>query len=168
MPETSPRQPVYLGDHRALTRTAHGHAIFIDTRDLRTGPRLLLDGTAHSLCAESLRRVVRPGMTVLEVGAGFGELTLLTGELVGESGRVIAFEPDEGRARLLVDSLEANGFTSRTSVETGEAAAVTLDGYLAGRELRPDVLLVAAAADPTRRSPERSNSSPALPTSASC
>ena len=148
MPETSPRQPVYLGDHRALTRTAHGHAIFVDTRDLRTGPRLLLDGTAHALCAESLRRVVRPGMTVLEVGAGFGELTLLTGELVGESGRVIAFEPDEGRARLLVDSLEANGFTSRTSVETGEAAAVTLDGYLAGRELRPDVLLIAAAADP--------------------
>ena len=148
MPETPPRQPVYLGDHRALTRTAHGHTIFIDTRDLHTGPRLLLDGTAHAPCAESLRRVVHPGMTVLEVGAGFGELTMLTGELVGEGGRVIAFESNEGRARLLADSLEANGLTGQTSVETGEAAALTLDGYLAAHELRPDVLLVVGEADP--------------------
>lgn len=60
--ESRPRT-AYLGDHRMLTRTAHGHAIFVDTRDLRDGPQLLLDG------------------------AGFGELTLLSGELVGEGGR---------------------------------------------------------------------------------
>ena len=148
MPERPSSQPVYVGDHRALTRTAHGHTIFVDTRDLRTGPPLLLDGTAYASCAASLRRFVRPGMTVLEVGSGFGELTLLSGELVGAGGRVIAFEPDAERALLLADSLEANGFSGRTSVETGAATVATLDRYLVEHGLQPDVLVVAAEDDP--------------------
>ena len=148
MPESSTAQPVYLGDHRVLTRTAHGHVIFVDTRDLRTGPQLLLDGTAYASPAASLRRFVRPGMTVLEAGSGFGELTLLSGELVGESGRIIALEPDEGRALLLADSLTANGLSDRTSVETGGTTAADLDGYLAEHGLSPDVLIVSAEEDP--------------------
>src|SRR5919112_1930622 len=38
--------------------------------------------------------LVRPGDTVLDVGAHFGIYTLLASELVGPSGRVVAFEPD--------------------------------------------------------------------------
>ena len=148
MPESSPRsQPVYLGDHRALTRTAHGHALFVDTRDLAAAPRLLLDGAAHPVCADALRRFVRPGMTVLEVGAGYGELTLLSGELVGDGGRVIAFEHDATRAALLTDSLLANDHTGRTRVETDAAAGTDLDGYAETAGLRPDVVLVTAPAD---------------------
>jgi FkbM family methyltransferase len=41
-----------------------------------------------------MRAVVRPGMTVADVGANHGLYTLLLSDLVGDSGRVIAFEPD--------------------------------------------------------------------------
>lgn len=39
------------------------------------------------------RRLIRPGMTVLDVGAHIGYYTALFSRLVGESGRVWAFEP---------------------------------------------------------------------------
>lgn len=149
MSDSSPRQqPVYLGDHRALTRTAHGHAIVVDTRDLRASAPLLLDGTAHPACAAALRRVVQPGMTVLEVGSGYGELTLLAGELVGDGGHVVALEPDPARARLLGDSLEANRLDGRARIDTAAGAPADLDAYVTTHALRPDVLLLAGGADP--------------------
>ena len=152
---------VYLGDYRVLTRTAHGHAIFVDTRDLHAGPWLLLDGAAQPGCAEALRRIVRPGMTVVEIGAGFGELTLLSGELVGEGGRVVAFEQHPATLQLLTDSIETNGQSGRVRVEASavldEAAqnadgsiAVRLDEYLAARAITPDVILLGAGAEPKR------------------
>lgn len=48
-----------------------------------------------------LARLVRPGMTVLDVGANFGYYTLLFSRWVKASGKVIAFEPtSEYRQRL--------------------------------------------------------------------
>jgi FkbM family methyltransferase len=41
-----------------------------------------------------LRGVIRPGMTVLDVGANIGFYTGYFSKLVGESGRVVAFEPE--------------------------------------------------------------------------
>ena len=48
-------------------------------------------------------RFLRPGMTVLDVGAHHGLYTLLASKRVGKHGRVISFEPSprEGRALRL-------------------------------------------------------------------
>jgi len=44
---------------------------------------------------------VKPGMTVLDVGAHFGYFTLLASHLVGPSGHVHAFEPTPGTFNVL-------------------------------------------------------------------
>ena len=52
-----------------------------------------------------VRSLVEPGMTVLDVGANIGKYTKLFSLLVGQAGRVFAFEPDPGsvqRVRQLV------------------------------------------------------------------
>jgi FkbM family methyltransferase len=49
------------------------------------------------------------GSTVFDVGAHVGEWTLLFSELVGGSGRVIAFEPDPVARGSLMKNLEMNG-----------------------------------------------------------
>jgi Methyltransferase FkbM domain len=43
------------------------------------------------------RRYLKPGMTVYDVGAADGSVSLLYAKLVGAAGRVIAFEPEAGR-----------------------------------------------------------------------
>jgi len=56
-----------------------------------------------------LGELVKPGMTAVDVGANVGLYTLLMAELVGRSGRVIAFEPDPDLVKLLGDNCAANG-----------------------------------------------------------
>lgn len=43
--------------------------------------------------ASALRKILRPGDTFIDVGANVGRHTLLAASLVGEAGRVLAFEP---------------------------------------------------------------------------
>jgi len=51
-----------------------------------------------------LEETVRPGMRVVDVGANLGLYTLLLSRLVGESGTVVALEPDP----QLFETLKAN------------------------------------------------------------
>ena len=60
----------------------------------------------------ALRRYVRPGMTVLDVGGNLGLYTLLLSRLVGPTGRVITFEPDPDLFALLQRNCELNGCTN--------------------------------------------------------
>ena len=48
-----------------------------------------------------VQRLLRPGMTVLDVGAHHGLYTLLMSKRVGEQGRVVAFEPSPRELRRL-------------------------------------------------------------------
>jgi len=51
---------------------------------------------------------VRPGMIVFDVGAHTGYFTLLLSRLVGETGRVVAFEPDIHNLQFLRRHLALN------------------------------------------------------------
>ena len=48
-----------------------------------------------------VRQLVQPGMTVFDVGANIGKYSMLFSLLVGESGKVFAFEPDPASARRI-------------------------------------------------------------------
>jgi FkbM family methyltransferase len=57
---------------------------------------------------ERLSALVRPGSVVWDVGAHRGFFTLLLARLVGEGGRVVAFEPDEQSLVSLRAAIERN------------------------------------------------------------
>ncbi|MGD0287246.1 MAG: FkbM family methyltransferase [Acidimicrobiales bacterium] len=71
------------------------------------------------------RHVVRPGMTVVDVGAALGMFRLDLWRLVGPSGRVIAIEPAESNTKLLARNARANNAT----IEVIQAAASNEDGF---------------------------------------
>ena len=56
------------------------------------------------------RRLLRPGMGVIDLGANIGFFTMLSASLVGPSGWVLAMEPNRSNAKLLEASRRANGF----------------------------------------------------------
>ncbi len=57
-----------------------------------------------------LRRLLRPGQRVIDIGANCGVYALSMAQAVGPAGRVWAFEPASGTAGLLAAGIAANGF----------------------------------------------------------
>jgi FkbM family methyltransferase len=55
-----------------------------------------------------LRRLVEPGMVIIDVGANIGLYSLLLAGLAGETGRVYSFEPEPNLFRTFAANCEAN------------------------------------------------------------
>lgn len=66
---------------------------------------------------ESFRSVLRPGMTVVDVGANTGMYSVVAGFLVGEKGRVVAIEPQPGIVDLLKKNVKLNGLENVLTME---------------------------------------------------
>jgi FkbM family methyltransferase len=59
-----------------------------------------------------LERFLSPGKTFIDVGANFGIYTLVASKLVGDGGRVIAFEPTAQSFAVLRQNIELNRLTN--------------------------------------------------------
>lgn len=61
-----------------------------------------------------VRRLLKPGMHTIDIGANYGLYTLAMARAVGPSGHVWAFEPASATATYLRESLARNRFTNVT------------------------------------------------------
>jgi FkbM family methyltransferase len=129
----------------------------------------VLGGTYEREQTELFATHVRPGATVLDVGAHVGYYTLLAARLAGTDGRVLAFEPEPGNAERLrrhvalnrlgqVEVVEAAvaarpgaaSFARGTGSGTGrlmargdsEVRTVAIDDEVAARGIRPAVIKI--------------------------
>jgi len=107
---------VPLSEQTVLCRVLGRYKMFVDAADHGLSPHLMLDGYWEMWLTEALVRAVRPGMTVIDIGANLGYFTLLIADLVGPGGRVHAFEPNPPIAARLKQSLSLNGFVDRSVV----------------------------------------------------
>jgi FkbM family methyltransferase len=87
-----------------------GHEMFLDPTDSIVSPMLLRDGYFEPYETTLIESEVKPGDVVLDIGANIGYYTLIFARLVGEKGRVYAFEPDPTNYRLLKKNVRANGY----------------------------------------------------------
>jgi protein O-GlcNAc transferase len=61
-----------------------------------------------------LRRLLKPGQQVIDIGANYGVYTLSMAKSVGPAGQVWAFEPASGTAALLAEGIDSNDFRQVT------------------------------------------------------
>ena len=57
-----------------------------------------------------VKRTIKKGDVVLDIGANIGVYTVLFAEIVGDKGRVYAFEPDPKNFALLKKNIEINKY----------------------------------------------------------
>jgi len=117
--------PIMLEDFESFFRTveaapdpraggAGGEAKVLDFsrpgphRYLRTGVELVFPGIAEDDSTDAYTHRFRPseGMVVLDIGAHAGLTSYHFSKMVGESGRVFAFEPDDTSRRFLQENIE--------------------------------------------------------------
>ena len=120
----------------------------------------LRDGNPETHEAAMLQRLMRPGMTVVDIGANHGLFTLEVLEFIRPGGRVHAFEPATATRELLEANLKANGlegevrvFPAAVGAAPGEASLRIHDEWSGlntlarrditwlGRELKADRVL---------------------------
>lgn len=75
----------------------------------RTG-KAYFEGQGEAEVQSALREHLKPGMTVYDVGANIGLFSLIAARLVGENGRVVAFEADPEIAARLREHVARNQF----------------------------------------------------------
>ncbi len=95
--------PFFDNDLLRLKRCRHGLMLYYAT-DRYVGRSLDLYGEFSAGETDLFRHILRPGRSVLDIGANIGAHTVFFSQAVGPSGQVVAFEPQ----RVLFNTLCAN------------------------------------------------------------
>lgn len=97
----------------AIARLRDGQTMLVHGRD-HVGRILLYMGDLEPRISQIARKILRPGDTVLDIGANLGWFSLVARSVVGPSGHIHAFEPQPSvnalfRATIVMNS--ANNIT---------------------------------------------------------
>jgi FkbM family methyltransferase len=79
----------------------------------------------------AIQSVLKPGMTYVDVGAGYGYFSMLAAQAVGPRGRVVCFDADADKCGLIslsADINHINWIDVRPYAVTGMAATFVFDG----------------------------------------
>jgi FkbM family methyltransferase len=110
------RKAIYMGSSTLLTRLKAGPKIYVDSNDLSLTPHILLDGYWEEWITSAFLKEIRPGMSVVDIGANCGYYTLLACKAVGPKGLVMAIDANPRMCDLVNRSLAVNGFKDRAKV----------------------------------------------------
>ena len=86
------------------------------------GNRLLCDGRHEPGTIAHLKRCLKPGATFVDLGANEGYFSVIASRLVGESGRVVAVEPQERVQSVLRTNLSVNHCSNVSVVQAAVGA----------------------------------------------
>jgi len=120
--------PSFLGRRTLVVslvaKTKEGLIAF-DVRDQVVGWAIAFDGEWEREESDRLRTIVKSGDLAIDVGANIGWYTLMLSQLVGDTGLVLAFEPEPRNFELLSTNVKLNGRENR--VRTFELALLSED-----------------------------------------
>lgn len=103
-------------------KLVQGHRMFLHPRDAVITPSLATFGVFEPFESAIMRKYIKKGDSVLDIGANIGYYTLIFAQLVGSAGRVFAFEPDPENFALLQKNIEMNGYNNVTLVHKAVAS----------------------------------------------
>ncbi len=126
---TTPRSEPF----NAVTESRYGQMIY-NRNDIYIGKSFEKYGEFSYGEAHLFESVLKPGMTVVEIGANIGSHTICLSQLVGDTGRVYALEPQRLVFQLLCGNMAIN---SALNVECLQAAAGSEKGSIMVPELDP-------------------------------
>lgn len=84
--------------------------LILDKHDISVSRPIIASKQYEPHVRAFVEKFLRTGMTMIDIGANVGFFTMLCASIVGEDGKVFAFEPNSENCRLIVLSLSANGF----------------------------------------------------------
>src|SRR5688572_15633928 len=103
--------PHLRGAGSRTVRGREGFRLVVDGRS-QTGRMVYVTGSYEPATSALIRRVLRAGDVMVDVGANIGYFSMLAAKCVTPSGHVLAFEPVESVRNELRTNLRINGITT--------------------------------------------------------
>jgi len=103
--------------------------IYVRLDDWAVGARIAVRRThePHVTCV--MHPLLQPGAVIVDIGANIGYYTLLAASHIGNTGKVIAFEPSVENCALLRRSLQANHFENVVLHNVAVADTASVVGF---------------------------------------
>lgn len=136
------------GPHREVNcKLLEQYKMRLNTEDDSVSKTVFIDGAFERYELEFIRRHVKPGMVVADIGANIGVHALVLAGSVGERGQLHAFEPSAAFERL-VRNIALNRFETRSTLN--RIALGERKGTLSLRQCAPGKEAYTSAGTPMR------------------
>lgn len=106
----------YVDARTVLSTTWWGDMIYVVSQDASITPHILREGRWEHWIEEPFRKMLRPGMKVVDVGCNVGYYALAACKTVGTQGHVIAIDANPEMTRLVQMSVDVNGYRGMSRV----------------------------------------------------
>lgn len=106
----------YLGSNNILCKILGDKKFYVMSDDIGFSSHMILDGYWEYWLTKYFADTIKPGDTVIDIGANLGYYSILAADLVTATGKVVAVEPNPMVCRLLRNSVSVNGYAGRTEV----------------------------------------------------
>ncbi len=93
-----------------VVRKVQDSFMFLDLRDTGISRELTLYGVHEKNSTAAIKRILKPGMKILECGANIGYYAMLEGRLVGPTGKIYAVEPSPKNIAWLTRNIAINNY----------------------------------------------------------
>ena len=108
---------------REVIRKVNSYPMILNFDEEGLSRHLMIHRQREISETETVKRIVRPGMCILEIGANVGYYTILMGKLVGKRGKIYTYEPYPPSVDILIRNVKLNGLADIVEVHNSAVSS---------------------------------------------
>jgi len=105
--------------NRYYLRNVQGSKMYLAIDDPGVSRDLIIRGRRERFETRVMQKILRPGMTVIDIGANIGYYVMIEGRAVSETGHVYAIEPEPCNFELLCRNVKLNNYQHVSVFQAG-------------------------------------------------
>lgn len=99
-----------LAKDKLITKEIQGSTMYLNLDDFGLSKYLYLNGIREPECTKLMHQLLKPGMTIVEIGANIGYYALMEATHLGPTGKIYAIEPLPSNYDLLTKNVALNNY----------------------------------------------------------
>lgn len=105
-----------LSNKKTVIRNIQNNKMVLNLHDKGLSKQLFFYNYREPNCTELTKKLLQPGMTVLEIGANIGYYALIESKAIGKTGSIHAFEPFSQNFEILKKNVAINNYDDRVTL----------------------------------------------------
>ncbi len=102
-------------ENNFLIKNVNDSKMYLNAKDVGLSRDLFLDGVREPIATKAVKKIIKKGDIVVDIGGNIGYYALLESRLVGEEGKVFAIEPVPDNFEVLNKNIELNKYKNITT-----------------------------------------------------